>query len=216
MVVFALIVGLLLVAVAVMVILRAVAVPTTRPEVVDQIGSYGFSGTGTISADEDREGQRPLADVASTFGGVAAKWFGQLREGEIRMRLVAAGWYSTAPRAFAGYQLMTAIGLSFVWVWLGGFAGINKVVYVLGIFMAALFGWYLPSIILERRIKDRYNTIEKALPELIDLLVVTVEAGIGFVGPVRLPAPHTPAPLAPGPAGSLPAANPWRPPTAAA
>jgi len=196
MVVFALIVGLLLVAVAVMVILRAVAVPTTRPEVVDQIGSYGFSGTGTISADEEREGQRPLADVASTFGGVAAKWFGQLREGEIRKRLVAAGWYSTAPRAFAGYQLMTAIGLSFVWVWLGGLAGINKVVYVLGIFMAALFGWYLPSIILERRIKDRYNTIEKALPELIDLLVVTVEAGIGFVGSMRLAAQQLDGPLA--------------------
>jgi tight adherence protein C len=197
-VVFALIVGLLLLAVAVTMILRAVAVPAARPEVVDQIGSYGFSGTATIPADEEREGRGRLigGDLASTFGNVAAKWFGQMREEEIRRRLVSAGWYSTSARAFAGYQLMAAIALSFAWVWLAGLAGINKVIYVLGIFLAALFGWYLPSIILERKIKTRFNEIEKALPELIDLLVVTVEAGIGFVGSMRLAAQQLDGPLA--------------------
>src|SRR5262249_28475954 len=109
---------------------------------------------------------------------------------------VSAGWYSTTPRAFLGYQLMGGIGLCFLWVWLGAWSGTNTVIYVLGIFLSALFGWYLPSIILERRIKERFHQIDKALPELIDLLVVTVEAGIGFVGSMRLAAQQLEGPLA--------------------
>jgi tight adherence protein C len=195
MVVFALIVGLLLLAIAVTMIARAVAVPTGRPEVIDQIGSYGFSGTAPAVEDAGERGSF-FGDFATSTGNFAAKWFGQMREGEIRRRLVAAGWYGTTPRAFLGYQLMGGIGLCFLWVWLAGWAGTNIIIYVLGIFLSALFGWYLPSIVLERKVKDRYHLIDKELPELIDLLVVTVEAGIGFVGSLRLAAQQLEGPLA--------------------
>ncbi len=195
MVVFALIVGLLLLAIAVTMIARAVAVPTGRPEVLDQIGSYGFTGTAP-TAEEGGEQQAFLGEFATSAGNIAAKWFGQMREGEIRRRLISAGWYSTTPRAFLGYQLLGAIALCFLWVWLGALSDVNKVIYALGIVLSALFGWYLPSIVLERRIKERFHQIDKALPELIDLLVVTVEAGIGFVGSMRLAAQQLEGPLA--------------------
>ena len=195
MVVFALIVGLILLAVAITMIARAVAVPTPRPEVVDQIGSYGFSGTAPAASDTG-ESRQVLSDLASSFGNIAAKWFSQMRENEIRRRLVSAGWYSTTPRAFLGYQLMGGIALCFLWIWLGGLSDVNKVLYALGIVLSAFFGWYLPSIILERKIKERHHQIDRALPELIDLLVVTVEAGIGFVGSMRLAAQQLDGPLA--------------------
>src|SRR5262249_24094947 len=105
MLVFALIVGLLLLAIAIAMIARAVAVPAGRPEVIDQIGSYGFAGTAPTVEDAGDRGSL-FGDVALSAGNLAAKWFGQMRENEIRRRLVSAGWYSTTPRAFLGYQLM--------------------------------------------------------------------------------------------------------------
>ena len=72
----------------------------------------------------------------------------------------------------------------------------STVVYVVGIVVAALFGWYLPSMILDRKTKERHHLIDRELPELIDLLVVTVEAGIGFNGSLRLAAEELDGPLA--------------------
>lgn len=195
MVVFALVVGLLFVGIAIAIIARAIAVPSARPEVIDQIGSYGFTGTLPAAADTG-DSKRALGGLASSLGNIAAGWFGQMREDDVRRRLVAAGWYSTTPRAFIGYQLMGGLALCFIWIWLGGVANVNSILYVLGIFLSAVFGWYVPSIILGRKIKERYHQIDRALPELIDLLVVTVEAGIGFVGSMRLAAQQLDGPLA--------------------
>jgi tight adherence protein C len=192
--VFALVVGLVLLGVAVAMIISAVRVPDGRTEVVDQIGSYGFAGTAP--SDEIGERGNPIGGLATWLGDVASRWFSQMREDQIRQRLVGAGWYSTTPRAFLGYQLIGAIGISFLWVWLGALAGVNTMLYALGIPLAALFGWYLPSIILERKVKERHHLIDRELPELIDLLVVTVEAGIGFVGSMRLAAQQLDGPLA--------------------
>jgi tight adherence protein C len=191
--IFALVVGLLLLAVAISMIARAVRAPDGRAEVVDQIGSYGF--TGTMPADEG-DSRNAFSDLASWVGNVASSWFSQMREDELRRRLIGAGWYSTTPRMFLGYQLIGGIGFSFAWVALGAIGGLNTVLYILGIAVAAGFGWYLPSIILERKAKERHHLIDKELPELIDLLVVTVEAGIGFIGSLRLAAQQLEGPLA--------------------
>ena len=61
-----------------------------------------------------------------------------------------------------------------------------------------LFGWFAPSIILSRRIRTRFQQIDQELPELIDLLVVTVEAGIGFNGSLRMAAEELRRPARPG------------------
>jgi tight adherence protein C len=45
------------------------------------------------------------------------------------------------------------------------------------------------------RTRQRQEQVDWELPELIDLLVVTVEAGIGFVGSMRIAAQHVRDPL---------------------
>jgi tight adherence protein C len=54
----------------------------------------------------------------------------------------------------------------------------------------------MPSILLTRRIQQRYEQIDKSLPELIDLLVVAVEAGLGFVAALRMCVQELEGPLA--------------------
>ena len=194
---FALIVGLILLAVAVALLVKGLVAPQEQgPEVVDQIGAYGFTSTAAAGADEIGGEHRRVGDFAISLGNMVEKVLGTMKESEIRSRLIAAGWYSTTPRAFVGYQLMLSIGITFLWIWLGGLAGVSALVYVVGILLSALFGWYVPSIILTRRMQERHHQIDRALPELIDLLVVTVEAGVGFVGSLRMAAQQLDGPLA--------------------
>lgn len=44
----------------------------------------------------------------------------------------------------------------------------------------AVFGYMLPGIWLDRKIKRRRKEITKSLPDAIDLLTISVEAGLGF------------------------------------
>ncbi len=46
--------------------------------------------------------------------------------------------------------------------------------------LAALPGWYIPPMLLIRRAQKRQREIEKSLPDILDLLTVSVEAGLSF------------------------------------
>lgn len=51
--------------------------------------------------------------------------------------------------------------------------------YVLIVFLFALF---LPYLLLEQKIAKRKNALQRELPDVLDLLTVSVEAGLGFDG----------------------------------
>jgi tight adherence protein C len=61
---------------------------------------------------------------------------------------------------------------------------------------AAVLGWFIPSMLVNARIRKRQEQIEKDLPDLIDLVVVTLEAGLSFPQSLRLAATKIKEPLA--------------------
>ena len=46
--------------------------------------------------------------------------------------------------------------------------------------MGGMVGWILPKMFLEKRIKRRRETLRLALPDALDMMVVSVEAGLGL------------------------------------
>jgi tight adherence protein C len=65
----------------------------------------------------------------------------------------------------------------------------------LGMVVGGLLGWRLPTVIVQRRAKARYDEIDSELPELIDLLVVSIEAGVGLAGALQMMATRMQGPL---------------------
>jgi tight adherence protein C len=70
-----------------------------------------------------------------------------------------------------------------------------SVVSILLVVGALIVGWWLPVAVVRQRGRQRLNAIDRELPDLIDLLVATVEAGLGFAGSLRLIANRFEGPL---------------------
>jgi len=189
----------IVIAVVALALLAAVRLLLTQPsrasQTLGQIGAYGFAAPSAAAAAEAPARPRTLAGLAASLGDALARREGAGAEDETRQRLIAAGLYTQSPRAFFAAQALTAGLLFLLWIVAGRLAGVTTLLYVLGMPVALLGGWRLPSFMLARRITQRYRQIDKHLPDLIDLLVVTVEAGVGLVGSIRLAAERLDGPL---------------------
>jgi tight adherence protein C len=93
--------------------------------------------------------------------------------GKLRRRMVRAGYHSlTAAVVFSIAELLAPVVL--------GVPAALLVQWPLGLIMGALFamvGFLLPSVVLGRLIEARRVAITNGLPDVLDLLIVCLEAG---------------------------------------
>jgi tight adherence protein C len=192
-VILLLIIGLGLTALAVVVILRAVNLSRGRSAAtVDSIESYGFTGrTEAVLLRSRRKARTSVDDYVTRLGDLVSRHFQGLDNEHVRRELVGAGLYSLSPRKFAGYRAISAVGVPALCTWALAQTG-QPIPLVIGLGALSVFlGWRVPRIIVQARGKRRQTEIDYQLPELIDLLVVTVEAGVGFTGSLRIASERT-------------------------
>ncbi len=99
----------------------------------------------------------------------------------LRERLAWAGYYNPrAARYFVGAKITLAILCGYAYPFYGSIS--QRVFPHTGLYsiILALLGLYLPDFWLRNRIKARQRDILYALPDVLDLLMVCVEAGMGF------------------------------------
>jgi tight adherence protein C len=187
------ILGLVLLAAGVMLVLRAGTSPGGgASESLAQIESYGFAGKpGQAPAGPTHH---PLVELAGQLGTVAQHVVGTGERG-IRRQLLAAGLYDTDPATIVGYRILAAVGTAILWAWLSVSRDMSSALILLGTIGFAALGWMLPIIYLTRRARQRTERIERELPELIDLLVVTLEAGLSFLASLHMAAGRLRGPL---------------------
>jgi tight adherence protein C len=63
------------------------------------------------------------------------------------------------------------------------------------IFMPIALGFFGPDAWLQRKIDDRTKTMQKALPDVLDMMVISVEAGLGFDAALARVVSTVPGPL---------------------
>ncbi len=100
---------------------------------------------------------------------------------KIRLKLAQAGNPSgMGPVEFIGLRFLLAIGLTAGALFLFILSSKNPMTAILFGPILGIFGFLLPGIWLDRKIKSRRKEITKALPDAIDLLTISVESGLGF------------------------------------
>jgi tight adherence protein C len=194
---FILILGLFLLAIGVTMLIRGVLTPAgPSTETIEQIGAYGFGGTlPTAGAEDDTDLRARFDDVAGSIGRYLGSRFSRLKGKDYRTRLIAAGMYTTTPERLLGMQFLAAVAGGFLWLSLGAVGGMEAWLIVLGCIGAVVLGWLLPTMIVDSRGRKRRDQIERGLPDLIDLLVVTLEAGLSFPQSLRLASTKIKEPL---------------------
>lgn len=157
------------------------------------INEYGFARERTRSPVFDKEARsNALATVISAVGEFVAKRVGDAGEEKVREELMTAGMYSTSPRLLLGYRVLGALLLPVVGFLLLGTSSSLRIMMIIVTIPA---GYMLPLTVVRRRGRLRLMEIDRRLPDLIDLLCVMVEAGMGFLAAMRMSADRFRPPL---------------------
>jgi len=186
------IVAVLMLGAGVMILVANLRKDTGATGLLDQIGTYGYVAE---VASRESPGRRPLDRLAGWLGDVAARRLGRFSEAELRLKLLSAGMYGTTPRKLLGYQVILAIFLATVALWLVPLAGGSGVLAILLGAGCGAPGWFLPTYYVNRRRRLRFEKMDRQMPDMIDLLVVTIEAGLGILASMRVAAESLSDPL---------------------
>jgi tight adherence protein C len=111
----------------------------------------------------------------------------------VTLKLLSAGM-SISATAFLAIKGSSAAGGILLGLVFGGSLGGVGAAAFLALILAAL-GWIAPEFIVSSRGRARRDTIRAALPDALDLLAVSVEAGLGFDASITKITEHMGGPL---------------------
>jgi tight adherence protein C len=193
--VFMLIFGLTLIAASVVLVLRSFTLARAGSRrTLDQIAVYGFGSRKP--ADESADLRATFGDLATATGEKALARFDSLRAGErgLRELLNSAGMYDTSVATFLGTRILAALSGPALLFFLSLTGGLDLRLLV-GCVLLTVMGWFLPLARVQRRARLRLEEIDREVPELVDLLVTTVEGGVGFAAGLQLASRSIEGPL---------------------
>ena len=139
-----------------------------------------------------RDRQGLLAGIATRLGGLFSGRLTTISEKAIGEQLMAAGMYTVSPRTIIGYRILMTILLPVLAFLL---VGVHSLLDVAILALAVFMGWVLPLTYVQRKARLRIETIDRALPDLVDLLTVMIEAGLSFPQAMRMSAGQFDPPL---------------------
>jgi tight adherence protein C len=179
------IVLIVVMAIAGSVVLLFVGIAAPRPsdQVLDRLAEYG----GRTLTLEEIELSQPFSQrvIKPLIQGIAqfiGRFAPQRNIEEIRRKLELAGKpYGWGPTEFLGIRGLAGVLLATMTFLLLTLTGQYLPKRFLFTLVAGGLGFYvLPTLWLSSKIRSRQTEIVKALPDALDLLTISVEAGLGF------------------------------------
>jgi tight adherence protein C len=187
MTIFLFVTGVLLVAVTARLVTRAIAVPRLALKAhLREIADYGFDspfGADDLSAGERLK--RSFRDISARVGRFTMRRFPAVKALKAS-ELSAAGFYDVPPELVHGYRVLGAVGLPLLILLLAAAGGSLSGMVLLLVLAVGAAGGVIPSFLIRKRGASRLDDIDRQLPELIDLLTATIEAGLGFSASLSL------------------------------
>ena len=141
---------------------RLMSLTPTRGEVLDA----GFN-------------ERAVAPLVQKVGRLALRFTPQGWGARATQRLTVAGWHQRLDaNSWAAIRVVSLVLSVVVFALIQGVLPAGQKLLVGG--LALVMGFFGPDAVLTRRIEEKRTAIERDLPDVIDLLVISVEAGLGF------------------------------------
>jgi len=167
---------------SIMLIIIGIAAPRTSDQVQERLIEYG----GRPMTLEELELAQPFSErvIKPMLRGLSRfvmRFAPQRSLAALQHKLDLAGRPNNwSPREFMGVRALAALILGVMGVLLLTLAR-QPLTYRIGLgIVLAMLGYFLPSIWLGSKIKKRQTEAVKSLPDALDLLTISVEAGLGF------------------------------------
>ena len=143
---------------------------------------------GQNRSDIDEELTRPFAQrVLAPLSGSMAASLARITPKAIRRMVedklaMGGGFGRLSTDGFLLVWGMLALSFLVITAFLLALAGAAPNIVAGCALLAFVFGSAIPIVLLNRRIAERKRNIQKDLPDVLDLMTVSVEAGLGFDG----------------------------------
>jgi len=158
--------------------------PSTNTAAMVQQRLSVYGGEKPLSV-EEIELQRPFSErvlrpAVEKLGSLLSRSTPQKARQDLLNKLELAGRPGNlTPEDFAAVRLVSAAILAAVGFLVGLLLG--SVLYlVISAALGAILGFYFPVLWLKQKVDGRRAEIQKGLPDALDLLVICVDAGLGF------------------------------------
>jgi tight adherence protein C len=140
--------------------------------------------------------QRVLAPMGDRLAGWTLKLHPRTTVEGVSTRLLAAGLgRKISPTTFLAFKSALALGGLVVGALFGGAAAGPGGVLFAAIALAGI-GFIAPDFVISGKARSRKDRIRAELPDALDLMAVSVEAGMGFDGAISKLTEHMHGPLA--------------------
>jgi tight adherence protein C len=169
----------------------ATAPMRTRRNLVHRAANYGREKAGGKELPKFRE--RVMIPLTTQVAKVMFKVNPKASSDSVAKKLMAAGMRNTSPNGFIASQGIFAVALGFFGLVLFGAAKPAMApMFALGM---GVLGFMAPGFVLNSKVRSRSAAVAAELPDALDLLSVSVEAGLGFDGAVQKLTEHMKGPL---------------------
>jgi tight adherence protein C len=156
--------------------------PGRNPLVTQRLSELQETGRDTPSILQRRRRQARtdrLKGVLQAFGEAVAER--SPNNAQVRLRLIRAGYpNASAVPMYLGARVALPAALAIGSMILMPALGKSPLFTMIATIYFAGMGYVLPSMIVGQRIKRRQKEMQRALPDALDMLVVSVEAGLGL------------------------------------
>jgi tight adherence protein C len=154
----------------------------TSVNVQQRLAAYGGEKPLTI---EEIELQRPFSERVlrpgiERLGSLLSRSTPQKARQDLLNKLELAGRPGNlTPEDFVAVRLVAAAIMAALGFLIGLLLA-NPVYLVIALAGGAILGYYLPVLWLRQKVDARRTEVQKGLPDALDLLVICVDAGLGF------------------------------------
>ena len=169
----------------------ATAPMRTRRNLVHRAANYGREKIAGKEMPKFRE--RVMLPLTTQVAKVMFKVNPKASTETVAKKLMAAGLRNASPNGFIASQGIFALAAGFFGLILLG-AAKPSAAPIFGL-LCGVLGFMAPSFVLNSKVRSRQAAVASELPDALDLLSVSVEAGLGFDGAVQKLTEHMKGPL---------------------